>query len=79
MTVKDLKNALRERSLPLSGSKEQIIDRLIENDKTKKTIISSEINVIMDLGSKILEVNVEEKMSKNIPRSKKFRKKMRIV
>ena len=62
MTVKDLKNVLREYSLPLSGSKEQIIERLLEYQNT--------LNLRLNLGTKTTDVTVQNMLKEMIPQTR---------
>ena len=63
MTVKDLKNVLREYSLPLSGSKEQIIERLLEYQNT--------LNLHLNLRTKTTDVTVQNMLQEMVPRIRK--------
>ena len=66
MTVKDLKNLLREYSLPLAGSKEQIIDRLLGYQMLNSEN-SKAANLLLDLGTKITDMTVQKKLAEMFP------------
>ena len=67
MTVKDLKNLLREYSLPLAGSKEQIIDRLLGYHEMLNSENSNAANLLLDLGTKITDMTVQKKLAEMFP------------